>query len=111
MMYMIKTEVPPTCDPLGPDNKLIVAPGLLSGTSLVNTIRGKDEFINVNMLAPLGTAALVAPVNSMGADHTAGNPVGLYLAQQLDPLKPEGQVETSRFIQTVNAAFDSTFDF
>ena len=44
----------------------------------------------------------------MGADHTAGNPVGLYLAQQLDPLKPEGQVETSRLIQTVNAAFDCT---
>jgi aldehyde:ferredoxin oxidoreductase len=29
---MIHREVPPTCDPLGPENKLIVAPGLLSGT-------------------------------------------------------------------------------
>jgi aldehyde:ferredoxin oxidoreductase len=28
--------------------------------------------------------------------------------QQLDPLKPEGQVETSRFLQIANAAFDST---
>jgi aldehyde:ferredoxin oxidoreductase len=44
----------------------------------------------------------------MGADHTAGNLVGLYLAQQLDPLKPEGQVEASRFIQIANAAFDAT---
>jgi len=44
----------------------------------------------------------------MGADHTAGNPVGLYLAQQLDPLKPEGQVEASRFIQIAMAAFDVT---
>jgi aldehyde:ferredoxin oxidoreductase len=44
----------------------------------------------------------------MGADHTAGNLVGLYLAQQLDPLKPEGQVEASRFIQTAMAAFDVT---
>jgi aldehyde:ferredoxin oxidoreductase len=26
-------EVPPTCDPLGPYNKLVIAPGLLSGTS------------------------------------------------------------------------------
>jgi aldehyde:ferredoxin oxidoreductase len=43
----------------------------------------------------------------MGGDHTAGNLVGLYLTQQLDPLKPEGQVEASRFIQAVNAAFDS----
>jgi aldehyde:ferredoxin oxidoreductase len=44
----------------------------------------------------------------MGADHTAGNLVGLYLTQQLDPLKPEGQVETSRFLQTAMAAFDCT---
>jgi aldehyde:ferredoxin oxidoreductase len=44
----------------------------------------------------------------MGADHTAGNPVGLYLTQQLDPLKPEGQVEASRFLQTAMAAFDVT---
>jgi len=36
---MINEEVPPTCDPLGPENKLIFAPGLLSGTSLVNTSR------------------------------------------------------------------------
>ena len=27
------------CDPLGPENKLIFAPGLLSGTPLVNTSR------------------------------------------------------------------------
>ena len=36
---MIHAEVPPTCDPLGPDNKLIIAPGVLSGTSLVSTSR------------------------------------------------------------------------
>lgn len=42
----------------------------------------------------------------MGADHTAGNVVGAYLEQKLDPLNPEGQVETSRFLQTAMAAFD-----
>lgn len=36
---LINTEVPPDCDALGPDNKLIFAPGTLSGTSLVNTSR------------------------------------------------------------------------
>ena len=36
---IINAEVPPTCDPLGKDNKLIFAPGLLSGTNLVNTSR------------------------------------------------------------------------
>ena len=29
---MINKEVNPGCDPLGPDNKLIIAPGFLSGT-------------------------------------------------------------------------------
>ena len=36
---LIDAEVPPRCDPLGPENKLIFAPGLLSGTKLVNTSR------------------------------------------------------------------------
>ncbi|MCK5205908.1 MAG: aldehyde ferredoxin oxidoreductase, partial [Desulfobacterales bacterium] len=36
---MIDNEVPATCDPLGLENKLIIAPGFLSGTSLVNTSR------------------------------------------------------------------------
>lgn len=36
---MINNEVPAQCDPLGPENKLIFAPGLLSGTPLVNTCR------------------------------------------------------------------------
>jgi aldehyde:ferredoxin oxidoreductase len=37
--YFIDQEVPPTCDPLGPENKLIFAPGYLSGSPLVNSSR------------------------------------------------------------------------
>jgi aldehyde:ferredoxin oxidoreductase len=44
----------------------------------------------------------------MGADHTAGNVVGEYLMQTLDPLKPEGQVEASRNLQIGIAAVDCT---
>lgn len=36
---MINDLVPPGCDPLGPDNLLIFAPGLLCGTPMVNTGR------------------------------------------------------------------------
>jgi aldehyde:ferredoxin oxidoreductase len=36
---IINAEVPPKCDPLGPENKLIFAPGLLSGSPLGNTSR------------------------------------------------------------------------
>jgi len=44
----------------------------------------------------------------MGADHTAGNLVGEYLVGALDPLKTEGQVETSRNLQIGVAAIDCT---
>ena len=36
---MVQNEVPPTADPLGPENKLIFAPGYFTGTTLVNTGR------------------------------------------------------------------------
>jgi aldehyde:ferredoxin oxidoreductase len=36
---LINNEVPAACDALGPDNKLVFAPGFLSGTPLVNTSR------------------------------------------------------------------------
>ncbi len=45
---MINTEVPPKCDPLGSENKLIFAPGLLSGTPLANTSR-----ISIGAKSPL----------------------------------------------------------
>jgi aldehyde:ferredoxin oxidoreductase len=36
---LINREVPAGCDSLGPENKLIFAPGYLSGTALINTSR------------------------------------------------------------------------
>ncbi len=36
---LVNREVPPKCDPLGPENKLVFAPGFLSGTNLINTSR------------------------------------------------------------------------
>ena len=36
---MMADEVPPDCDPLGPGNKLIIAPGILSGTKFPNNGR------------------------------------------------------------------------
>jgi aldehyde:ferredoxin oxidoreductase len=45
---LINAEVPPKCDPLGPENKLVFAPGFLSGTPLVNTSR-----ISIGAKSPL----------------------------------------------------------
>ena len=36
---IVAAEVPPTCHPLGPSNKLVFAPGLLSGTVTANSGR------------------------------------------------------------------------
>ena len=36
---IISKEVPPTCHPLGRHNKLVVAPGVLSGTNAANSGR------------------------------------------------------------------------
>ncbi len=36
---IVAAEVPPTCHPLGPNNKLVFAPGMLSGTAAANSGR------------------------------------------------------------------------
>ncbi len=37
--WIVNKEVPPTCHPLGKENKLVVAPGILTGTAAANTGR------------------------------------------------------------------------
>jgi aldehyde:ferredoxin oxidoreductase len=49
--------------------------------------------------------------STMGADHTAGYAVTaniLKVGGEVDPLKPEGQIELSRNLQIATAAVDST---
>ncbi len=64
---MINEEVPPTCDPLGAENKLIFAPGFLSGTKLVNTAR-----ISVGAKSPL-TGGI--------KESNAGGTIGTYMGR------------------------------
>jgi aldehyde:ferredoxin oxidoreductase len=48
---------------------------------------------------------------TMGADHTAGYAVAtniMKIGGDVDPLKPEGQIELSRNLQITTAAIDST---
>ena len=52
--------------------------------------------------------AVTYATSPMGADHTAGNVVGEYLDQKLDPLNKQGQVEASRNLQIGTAAMDCT---
>ncbi|SHF99391.1 aldehyde:ferredoxin oxidoreductase [Desulfacinum infernum DSM 9756] len=56
--------------------------------------------------AMLGQGVTYA-TSPMGADHTAGNMVGAYLTNQLNPRDKAGQVEVSRELQIAFAAFDT----
>ena len=60
---MINAEVPATCDPLGPENKLIFAPGLLSGTILPNTSR-----LSIGAKSPLTRGIKESNVGGIVAD-------------------------------------------
>jgi len=81
---LINSEVPADCDPLGPDNKLVFAGGLLTGTKLVNTSRisigakspltGGIKESNVGGSAPhalgkMGIAAIVVEGQAPGGKH------------------------------------------
>jgi aldehyde:ferredoxin oxidoreductase len=85
---MINTEVPPTCDPLGPDNKLIVAPGLLSGTSLVNTSR-----ISIGAKSPLTGG--IKESNAGGTVAAALGRLGI-TAVVIEGQAPEGELSILR---------------
>lgn len=63
---VINKEVPPQCEALGPDNKLVLAPGLLSGTGFVNTSR-----LSVGAKSPL-----TGTIKESNAGGTIGTALG-----------------------------------
>ena len=63
---MINARVPPACDPLGPENLLIIAPGALSGTSFVNTSR-----VSIGAKSPL-----TGTIKESNAGGTTGAALG-----------------------------------
>jgi aldehyde:ferredoxin oxidoreductase len=90
---MINTEVPPKCDPLGPDNTLIVAPGLLSSTSLVNTSR-----ISIGAKSPLTGG--IKESNAGGTVAAAFDSTGLCFMAYVALLAPEAG---EAFLKVLNA--------
>lgn len=60
---------------------------------------------------PIQGIGVTYATTTMGADHTAGYAIAtniLKVGGDVDPLKPEGQVELSRNLQIATAAVDST---
>jgi aldehyde:ferredoxin oxidoreductase len=85
---MINAEVPPKCDPLGPENKLVLAPGLLSGTPLVNTSR-----ISIGAKSPL--TGTIKESNAGGTVAAALGHLGI-TAVIIEGKAPEGELNFLR---------------
>ncbi|MBW1945367.1 MAG: aldehyde ferredoxin oxidoreductase [Deltaproteobacteria bacterium] len=100
---MINNEVPPTCDPLGPENKLIFAPGLLSGTSLVNTSR-----ISIGAKSPL--TGTIKESNAGGTVAAALGKLGI-TAIIVEGLAPQGKLFNLIIDQNGNAALQAADNF
>ena len=63
---IIATEVPPMCHPLGKDNKLVIAPGILSGSHAVQSGR-----VSVGCKSPLTGGIKEANAGGQGAQVLA----------------------------------------
>lgn len=96
---MINNEVPPTCDPLGPENKLIFAPGTLTGTSLVNTSR-----ISVGAKSPLTGG--IKESNAGGTVPAALGKLGI-TAIIVEGQAPAGELYNLIIDQSGNAELES----
>ncbi len=93
---MINTEVPPRCDPLGPENKLIFAPGLLSGSPLANTSR-----ISIGAKSPL--TGTIKESNVGGTISAAMGRLGID-AVVIEGQAPEGELSLLRIDAEGNAS-------
>jgi len=100
---MINNEVPPTCDPLGSENKLILAPGLLSGTSLVNTSR-----ISIGAKSPL--TGTIKESNAGGTVSAALGKLGI-TAIIVEGLAPQSKLFNLIIDQNGNAALQAADAF
>jgi aldehyde:ferredoxin oxidoreductase len=100
---MINKEVPPTCDPLGSENKLIFAPGLLSGTSLVNTSR-----ISIGAKSPL--TGTIKESNVGGTVAAALGHLGI-TALVIEGQAPEGELSFLRIDEKGEATLLSAQEY
>jgi aldehyde:ferredoxin oxidoreductase len=93
---LVNAEVPPTCDPLGPQNKLVFAPGFLTGTPLPNTGR-----ISIGGKSPLTGA--IKESNAGGTVATSLAHLGI-TAVIVEGQAPEGELSLLRIDQAGEAS-------
>jgi aldehyde:ferredoxin oxidoreductase len=94
---VVNREVPPRCDPLDPENRLVFAPGLLSGTSLINTSR-----VSIGGKSPL--TGTIKESNVGGTAGTALGKLGI-AAIVVEGASPDGKLFLLRIDERGEAAF------
>lgn len=117
--HFIHDQIPPACDPRGAENNLIMAAGILSGTSWVNTGR-----LSIGAKSPLTGGVKESNDGGPIAHHLArmnvaaitmeGQPKGGFASKDdrlpdffyREPLPPHKKV-----VQITGDAIDRTFDF
>lgn len=100
---VINAEVPPECDPLGPENKLVIAPGLLSGTPLVNTSR-----ISIGAKSPL-----TGGIKESNAGGTAGDAMGRLdiAALIIEGQAPAGELYLVKIDENGSVSLENASDY
>jgi aldehyde:ferredoxin oxidoreductase len=100
---LINDQVPAACDPLGPENKLVFAPGTLSGTALVNTSR-----LSVGAKSPLTGG--IKESNVGGTVAAALGRLGI-AAVVLEGRAPEGELFILKIDENGQAALIPALDY
>ena len=83
---VVAKEVPPLCHPLGADNKLVIAPGMLSGSAAAMSGR-----ISVGCKSPL--------TGGIKEANSGGQPSQMLARLGVAAIILEGQPQTIRFIK------------
>ncbi len=73
---LVGSEVPPTCDPLGAENKLVFAPGFLSSTPFSNTGR-----LSIGAKSPLTGTIKESNVGGTAAEAIAGQGIAAIVVE------------------------------
>lgn len=100
---LVNAEVPARCDALGPENKLIFAPGLLSGTTMVNTSR-----LSIGSKSPLTGG--IKESNAGGTAAVALGRLGI-TAVIVEGQAPEGELSILKIDENGQGKLMDALDF
>jgi aldehyde:ferredoxin oxidoreductase len=97
--HLLADEIDPTCDPLGPGNKLILAPGLLAGLPSLSSA-GR---LSVGGKSPLTGGIKEANAGGMAGDKLGHLGIRAVVVEGKPASKPEGEGAVGLFLLHITA--------